>query len=48
MKVGDIVFYQGSYYTIIVVRSGGRMVDIENDSERINQVYITDCEKVNS
>lgn len=47
LRVGDIVFYQGSYYKIVFVHPSGRMIDIENDLERINQVYASDCEKVN-
>ncbi len=46
--VGDIVFYQGQYYQVVAVRSNGRMVDLKNNRETINQVYASNCEKINS
>lgn len=47
ISVGDIVFYQGQYYEVVAVRSNGRMLDLKNNRERIDQVYASDCEKIN-
>lgn len=47
LKVGDLVRYLGDYYKVVAVHNDGRMVDLENPSEQINQVYSSDCEKIN-
>ncbi len=46
LKIGDLVRYLGDYYQVIAVHNNGRMVDLESSSERINQVYSSDCEKI--
>jgi hypothetical protein len=46
LKIGDLVRYLGDYYKVVSVYNNGRMVDLENPSERIDRVYSSDCEKV--
>jgi hypothetical protein len=46
LKIGDLVRYWGDYYKVVFIHNNGRMVDLENPSERIDRVCSSDCEKV--
>ncbi|MEB3281125.1 MAG: hypothetical protein VKK42_19590 [Lyngbya sp.] len=47
ISVEDIVLYQNQYWQVVATYNNGRLLDLKSNRERINQVYASDCEKVN-